>query len=308
MTATRSQKLSEPAWDALSEALTVFHWFKEPFETLVRARFADPPELLSRLTFGETKRSVVTQLVRGLRANEQRYQPLVIDALLALAQFDPAFPHLVRLEDGDRKVATARAALRQVQQVTEQYSSLAAERRQLREELASQDAAAATRRSHESVLRGLHDRFVSMFGADDPQQRGRDFEVLLNELFELSDLYPRAAYSLEHEQIDGAFTCRTDDYLLEARWWKDRLEPKHLNDFKVKVDGKARNTLGLCIAVNGFSAGAVAQHSNSGTPLVLMDGTDLMPILEGRIELLEVLERKRRHAAETGQTLYRALP
>ena len=42
------------------------------------------------------------------------------------------------------------------------------------------------------------------------------------------------------------------------------------------------------------------------TPLILMDGTDLMPILEGRTELSEVLERKRRHAAETGSPMYRA--
>ena len=31
-----------------------------------------------------------------------------------------------------------------------------------------------------------------------------------------------------------------------------------------------------------------------------------MPILEGRIELIEVLERKRRNTAETGNPMYRA--
>ena len=123
--------------------------------------------------------------------------------------------------------------------------------------------------------------------------------------FELWDLNPRAAYSIEHEQVDGAFTFRTDDYILEARWRADPLQPKDLNDFRAKVDGKARNTLGLCMSISGFTEGATAQHSRSQTPLVLMDGTDLMPILEGRIELTEVLERKRRHAAETGNPMYR---
>lgn len=94
--------------------------------------------------------------------------------------------------------------------------------------------------------------------------------------------------------------------MLEARWWAKPLGPKELNDFKGKVDGKARNTLGLMVAVNGFTEGAILKHSQSQTPLVLMDGQDLMPVLEGRVGLDEVLHRKRRHAAETGSPMYRA--
>ena len=59
-------------------------------------------------------------------------------------------------------------------------------------------------------------------------------------------------------------------------------------------------------SISGFTEGAIAKHPDGQTPLRLMDGTDLMPILEGRIELSEVLERKRRHAAETGNPMYRA--
>ena len=48
---TSHQKLSENAWTALTEALSCYHWYKRPFENLVRGRFADAPELLSRLNF-----------------------------------------------------------------------------------------------------------------------------------------------------------------------------------------------------------------------------------------------------------------
>ena len=74
----------------------------------------------------------------------------------------------------------------------------------------------------------------------------------------------------------------------------------------MKVNSKARNTLGLYVSISGFTAGAIAKHSHGQTPLILMDGADLVPILEGHIELTEVLERKRRHAAETGNPMYRA--
>ena len=305
---TPSQKLAPPAWDALTEALATFEWFKGPFESLIRRLFADAPDVLVRVNFTEPKRKVAADLGEALRARESQYQSLVIDALVELSQFDPSFPRLARLEDGAAKVLAAQAGLRQVHAMTDRYSQLAVDRERVRAEFDAQAERRGVQRSHEAALQDLHARFLTMHTSNDVQRRGREFEVFLNDLFELWDLAPRAAYDLDHEQVDGAFTFRTDDYLLEARWWSERLQPKELNDFRAKVDGKARNTLGLCVAVSGFTAGAVAKHSQSQSPLILMDGTDLMPVLEGRIGLDEVLERKRRHAAETGNVLYRATP
>ncbi len=138
-----------------------------------------------------------------------------------------------------------------------------------------------------------------MLQGEDAHIRGKKFESLLNDLFALHDLYPRAAYDLASEQIDGALTFQNADYLLEAKWWKTALEPEHLHVFDAKVRSKAKHTLGLFVAVNGFTQGAIQRHSH-GTALILLDGADLYAILEGRISLTEVLERKRRHAAETG--------
>lgn len=303
---TTSKRLSEDAWMALEEALGSFQWYKAPFDTMVRSRFAGAPEVVAQLNFSEPKRRVAGQLIAALRVREVKYQGLVIDALVGLAQTDPDFPHLKRLDDGEALREEARRALRQLKRVTDRYSELAAERERLASELEEAEAANAARRSHHLKLVELHQRFMAMHADQDAQQRGVDFESLLNELFALWDLTPRAAYNLDHEHIDGAFTFRTDDYLLEARWWATPLGPKELNDFKAKVDGKARNTLGLMVAVNGFTEGAIVKHSHSQTPLVLMDAQDLMPVLEGRVGLDEVLHRKRRHAAETGCPMFRA--
>ena len=303
-----AKKLAPPAWDALSEALATYEWYKAPFETLVRRLFSDAPAALGGLNFAETKRRVVNALVDALRRRESEYQHLVIDALIELSQYDERFPSLARLDDGAEKVAAAQAARQRVIEVTEQYSELAQQRERLRSELAQRAASGDARRTHDALLQDLKNRFMDMFASTDPQRRGRDFESFLNELFALWDLSPRGAYDLEHEQIDGAFTFRTYDYLLEARWWKEPLQPKELNDFRVKIDGKARNTLGLCVAVAGFTDGAIEKHSEGQSPLILMDGTDLMPILEGRIGLDEVLERKRRHASETGIPMFRVAP
>ena len=288
------KKLSEPAWQALEHAMSTYYWFKREFETFVRVNFAEAPDALAVVNFGETKRIATSQLISALRLDERKYQTAVIDALVALGEFDPEFPHLARLEGGPERVAEAKTAYDAVRKVIAQYSELAA----------SMESA---RRLHDDRLDRLRQQFMEMHGsANTPQERGLEFERFLNSLFELWDLNPRAAYSIEHEQIDGAFTFRTDDYLLEARWRAELFQPKDLNDFRVKVDGKARNTLGLYVSVSGFTEGAIKLHSRGQTPLILMDGTDLVPILEGRIALVEVLERKRRHAAETGNPMYRA--
>lgn len=301
------RKLSEPAWLALAEALRTYHWYKADFETMVRAHFAQAPDALAAVSFGETKRIATGQLIRALRLNERKYQAVVIDALVALNDVNPEFPHLSRLEDGAAHVAEAKTAYDAVRSVVDEYSELAALRESARREAEEARASEEARRLHNSRLAELRSQFLEMHESSaEPQARGYAFERFLNALFELWDLHPRAAYSLKHEQIDGAFTFRTDDYILEARWQADPLQPKDLDDFRAKVDRKARNTLGLCMSISGFTKGAIALHSHSQTPLVLMDGPDLMPIVEGRIALTEVLERKRRHAAETGNPMYRA--
>lgn len=204
-------------------------------------------------------------------------------------------------------MAEAKEAYDAVQTVIDQYSELAASREAVRRAAEETIAEASARRQHDSRLNQLHDQFLRMAqSSDQPQKRGFAFERFLNELFELWDLYPRASYKTKYEQIDGAFTFRTNDYLLEAKWHTEPLRLEHHDKFKAKIDRKARNTLGLCISISGFRERAVETHSYNQTPLILMDGINLMPILVGHIELTEVLDRKRRHAAETGKPMYRA--
>ncbi len=135
-----------------------------------------------------------------------------------------------------------------------------------------------------------------------PQARGKAFEGLLNQLFGLFDLNPRAAYSLEREQIDGAFSFDTDDYILEARWWQEPIGREHLDVFKSKISRKGKNALGLYISVSGFTSDALQEYSAS-TPFITLKGGDLMAMLEECVPLDELLRRKKRHANETGSAI-----
>jgi hypothetical protein len=296
-----AKRLTDTAWEALLEGLASFWWRKQTFQDWLHRRLRDYPELLARLDFTTTKRMTAGQLVRLLSSDEDRYQGFALDLLAALAEVDPAFRHLQREENADQLIRDARAALEEVRRVTAAYSEETRARQRVQADIEAEAARNASRRDHDSVLRSLAERFMSMHtSARSPQNRGRDFEGLLRDLLNLYDLEPKAAYSLPAEQIDGAFTFGTDDYLLEAKWVRDPIEPKHLRDFDGKIASKAKNTLGLFISVSGFTSGAQEFRGQNGTAIVLMDGTDLLAVLEQRIEFPELLERKRRHAVETG--------
>jgi hypothetical protein len=61
--------------------------------------------------------------------------------------------------------------------------------------------------------------------------------------------------------------------------------------------------LGLLISLNGLTADARAVYSE-GTPFLVMDGVDLISVLEEQVRLDDLLRRKKRHANETGDCFY----
>jgi len=76
---------------------------------------------------------------------------------------------------------------------------------------------------------------------------------------------------------------------------------QELDGFSAKVGRKLENTLGLFLSMNGFSPDAIAAHSRGTPNTVLMDGADLLAVLEQRIDFVSLLIRKKRHAAQTGR-------
>jgi len=121
----------------------------------------------------------------------------------------------------------------------------------------------------------------------------------------LFDLDPKSAFKITGEQLDGAFTFDGTDYLFECKWHKALISIQDLDAFSGKLSRKLDNTLGLFLSINGFSEDAVKAHSTGRRAMILMDGSDLMAVLEGRIDLIQLLLRKRRHASQTGNIYLR---
>lgn len=125
------------------------------------------------------------------------------------------------------------------------------------------------------------------------------------DLFAVFEIAYRTSYRVPHEQLDGAFECRSFTHLVEARW---RAATPSLGDlalFKAKVDGKLESTSGLFVSMAGFDADIVDHFAGiargSGNNLLLVDGQDLAVIVQVRVSLPDALDYKIQAASQEGR-------
>ncbi len=152
----------------------------------------------------------------------------------------------------------------------------------------------------------LRVRFMGMATSnEDPAARGFGLEDLLAELFEVNEISYRRSYRTATEQIDGCFDFKGFDYLVEARWRQGQPIEADLAVLKTKVDKKLTSTRGLFVSIPGFRTEVVLEFTRGiSANIVLMDGADLMLILEGHIPLTDALDLKVQKAAQEGMIYF----
>ncbi len=141
-------------------------------------------------------------------------------------------------------------------------------------------------------------------GKLEPQPRGFAFERFLKNLFDANGLAARSSFRLIGEQIDGSFELAGETYLLEAKWLGAPVGGSDLRSFNAKVEDKAAWSRGLFVSHSGFSEEGLEAFGR-GKRVICIDGFDLYEMLEKKLSLHEVLARKVRYAAETGNPFVR---
>jgi restriction endonuclease Mrr len=91
--------------------------------------------------------------------------------------------------------------------------------------------------------------------------------------------------------------------LFEAKWQQQTVSRAEMDAFAGEIGRKLENTLGLFLSINGFSRDGIDLHSAGQAQFILMSGADLMAVIEGRIDFVSLLRRKKRHAAQTGRIM-----
>ena len=298
-----TKQISPAAIQALKEALTLVYWYKSDLRSFLSQCLSDPT-VLSRLNWSDYKRNIVGTLIDHLAKHQDVYQRDLIRIMSAVCQVTD-FSHLCKLEDGQSKATDAENAVKALRAQFAGHQHLEEEAKNAERRRRETHAKVMQVNAVQQQLEDFKATFFQLIESENPHQRGFSLEKVIRGLFDLFDLDPKASFKITGEQIDGAFSFEGTDYLLEAKWQSELVPAKELDSLAGKLSRKLENTLGLFLSINGFSEDAIKAHASGRRLTILMDGSDLMAVLEGRIDLVQLLLRKRRHAAETGNIYLR---
>lgn len=150
------------------------------------------------------------------------------------------------------------------------------------------------------TLDRLRESFNNAFMSDNRQQAGYTLEDLLKDLFAVFEIEYRKSYRTDTQQIDGHFRFEGFDYLVEAKWRKDMPPESEIGGFRQKVDTKIESTRGLFVSVQGYRPEVAAQFNGRGANIILIDGSHIVQILDGRHDLRDMLRAIISKAAQEG--------
>ncbi|WP_418502096.1 hypothetical protein [Flagellimonas sp.] len=290
-----NKKISHQAIAALKEALSVITWKKDDLRDFLKYSM-DNSAILSTISWDGTKRESVKELVERMTNRLDLYQTDLMNLLLAVTDLTD-FPQLEFWDDDGTKKAKAKKAVENLRKHTRGYIQITKEQEEAKKRREKSESQIAKNKTLQSELDDLKKLFNKLATNTNFQQRGFEFEKFLNELFQLYELDPKASFKNHGEQIDGAFTFDGTDYLLEAKW-KQQVNRTDLATFTFKVENKLKIAMGLLITVDGLTPEAISPDFKS---IIIMDGMDLISILDGRVSLPDLLYKKRRKANETGK-------
>jgi hypothetical protein len=284
---------------ALKEALTNIYWKKQDLRSFVYHSIENKL-IISTIDWDNNKKAESAGiLIDRMVARPDLYEKDLLRLFDVVMHFND-FTHLKQWDDPELKIKKAKDSVDALRSHTAGYFLLKEEKDQAEERKAIFTNMQKEKESFASMISVLKDDFTRLVTEQNAQKRGFAFEKFLNSLFTLFDLEPKESFRIIGEQIDGAFTFDGNDFLLEAKWQEKPVDLGDLYKLGGKIEGRLKLTLGLVISINGFTQ----DYNDSKSPLMkamlLMDGADLMAVLENRIDLNDMFFRKRRYASETG--------
>ncbi len=293
-----NKRLSSAAIVALKEALCSIYWYKADLRSFLQNSLSCSM-ILATINWDNYKRQIVADLIDYLCRNQNKHIGDLTRLCYEVCNLS-SFAHLEQLEGGDQKAKRAKKAIEQLKQLVEPHKKIQEELDEIAERQRQTAEKLKANTAVQEKLEAIKDKYTALVMSPNPQGRGFELEKVMYDLFELFDLDPKASFRNTGEQIDGAFSFEGTEFLFEAKWESKPIAASELDMFAAKVKRKLENTLGIFLSINGFTPEGVSAHSAGELVVLLLDGADLMAVLEGRIDFISLLMRKKRHAAQTG--------
>lgn len=293
------KKFSPNAIQALKEALTHIYWKKQDLRSFVYHTLENKV-FISTIDWDNNKKAESAGILVDRMVDRPDLFEKDLFSLFDVTMHFDDFSHLKQWEDSEAKIKRAKDAVAALRNHASGYFQLKEEQEKVEARRNVFASMLKEKESFANMISVLKDDFMRLVVESNPQKRGFAFEKFLNSIFVLFDLEPKESFRIVGEQIDGSFTFDGNDFLLEAKWQEKPIDLGDLYKFGGKIEGRLKLTLGLAVSINGFTQDYNQSKSASLKTMLLMDGSDLMAVLENRIDLKDMLFRKRRHASDTG--------
>ena len=276
--------------------LSSFHRKRSLRNFLRRAGIAE--SFLATLSDDETKREWLDRLFPELERIEAG-QKLIVQLAQTLAD-QSDFPDLKGWEESARLVRAAVEAVAALRKFLEadrsrsQSVTAGGDSRKQAEEKRTQYTRTIKRRDE---LQGQLELLSKRIGTS---EAGYAFQDWFYDVVGYSEIEHRRPYDHDGRNIDGSVTIDGTTYLVELKFQQDPAGAPDIDSLLSKVQKTADNTMGVMVAIAGYSAPAKRTASFARTPLLLLDHSHLYLVLTGIMSLADIIRRVRRHASQTG--------
>src|SRR5690606_15877162 len=194
------------AINALKDALTHIYWTKGDLRRFIfNTLSSNTNSIVGTIDWAnQTKYESASELIDRMCARQDLYRNDLLALFEQVINFND-FSHLKRWDDAEKKIQRAKDAVGALRKQAKGYFDVAEEKKKTeqRKKVAQEKVKSTT--ALKTKLDELNQKFMEIATSSDAQKRGYGLEKLLNELFTLFDLDPKASFKITGEQIDGAF-------------------------------------------------------------------------------------------------------
>ena len=147
--------------------------------------------------------------------------------------------------------------------------------------------------------------FYGLFAIDNPQERGKRLEGVLNSIFSIYGILVREAFTRNGdngegiiEQIDGVIEIDNQIYLVEMKWKKDKIGSDDIYAHLGRIYHRT-SAQGVFISASGYSDSAIIASKEAlvnNAILILTDLEEFINVLDNEKDLVQYFKAKIRKA------------
>jgi len=264
---------------------------EEPLLADLRHRIHKDPKSINKF---DIARTILTRLnQRGESTLRERRE--VLKRVVEFENFSTCWPD-------DRLEAKGLVAeIRKVIDVKDSFTRMSQEREaESRKHRDAQEARQRAIREKKETLQKLKAELFGLFKMTDQWDRGRILESVLNRLFQASEILVRESFTLRGdessrvvEQIDGLIEIDGHLYLVEIKWWDDKLGVGDVAQHLVRVYHRG-NARGIFISARGYTDPAIESCRDSLQRLtfILTELEEIVRALEIEMPLADLFRQK----------------